>query len=155
VNAKLNTPGIREFMKTTNYNTTNRGPEVENLFCEALAVAVELFLEYVVSPDPTSLLINGFPNLSTHLTFRLPPVQVTSPLWDLFTVACILNKITPAQIQGDLDLNGLPNSFPSKKLLRLAGLDPYLLKLDPTLLKLVPFGGKKRKTKKHRTSTKK
>jgi hypothetical protein len=137
VNATLNIPGLAAFMTATNYNTTNRGQDVEDMFCEALAVAVELFLTYVVVPpgvaNAAALLANGFPNLSTNLTFTLPPVPISSPLWDLFTVACILKRITPAQIQGDPDLAGPQNSFPTPRLLRYAGLHPN------------PLGGKKRK----------
>ena len=144
VNAILNIPGIRAFMATTGYNTTNRGQDVEDMFCEALAVAIELFLTSVVVPpgiaNPTDLLANGFPNLSTNLTFRLPPaVPISSPLWDLFTVACILKRITPAQIQQDPDLAGLQNSFPTPRLLSYAGLHP------------TPLGGKKRKKSKRKT----
>ena len=87
------------------------------------------------------MLANGFPNLSTNLTFTLPPVQISSPLWDLFTVTCILKRITPAQIQGDPDLAGVQNSFPTPRLLRHAGLHPN------------PLGGKNRKkTKRKRKS---
>lgn len=125
VNALLNTPGIRAFMAGTTYNA-GRGQDVEDMFCEALAVAVELFINLVQPPPGQTaqdLLVNGFPNLSTALTFDVAVVpQVTSPLWDLFTVACIANDVPPAQIGNDVELVGVQNSFPTQRLAAMAGL---------------------------------
>jgi hypothetical protein len=135
----LATPGIDAFIAGTGINT--RPQDVQDMFFEATAVAIELFLEYVVVlPGQTAvdLLANGFPTLSTNYTFRLPPIPISSPMWDLFLVTCSLKDITPDQLTTRASLVGAPNSFPSPELLKLSGLDP------------VSVGGKTRRRKRTR-----
>lgn len=147
VATKLSIPGIDAFIAGT--GITTRPPDVQYMFFEALAVAIELFLEYVVVPPGQTaigLLANGFPTLSTNYTFRLPPIPISSPMWDLFLVTCSLKDITQDQLDTRASLVGPPNSFPSAALLKLSGLDP------------ISVGGKSRRrkrTKRKRRSVRK
>jgi hypothetical protein len=143
VAARLAIPGIDAFITGTRVDT--RPKPIQDMFFEALAVAIELFIDYVNVPagqTAIGLLANGFPTLSTNNTFRLPPIPISSPMWDLFLVTCSLRGITPTELDTRASLVGAPNSFPSPELLKLSGLDP------------ISIGGKTRRkrTKRKRRS---
>jgi len=134
VNEKLSIPGIQGFIDGTKID--NEDQDIQDMFFEALALAIDLFIEYAKVPygQAIRLLENGFPTLSTDIEFDLPPVPTSSPMWDLFLVTCSLRDIPPAELETGV-LAGTPNSFPTSELLQLSGLEP------------ISVGGKTRRRK--------